>query len=169
MKGIERINQLPEADARSALLDCCGAREWVARVLAHKPFASGDQLLETADRVWAELQPEVWLEAFRHHPAIGSSKAKQKQSATARKWSTGEQSVAQKASAETLSLLAAANREYHDKFGHVFLICATGKTSEEILQSLQRRLPNDRDAELRIAAEEQRKITRLRLQKLLAL
>jgi allantoicase len=169
LKGIERINRLTQAEARKAFLDCCGAKEWVTRMLAQKPFSSADQLLETADRVWSELQPESWLEAFRHHPAIGSSKAKEKQSASARRWSSGEQSVAQKASAETLSLLASANREYHAKFGHVFLICATGKTSDEILDCLRRRLPNDRETELCIAVEEQRKITRLRLQKLLTL
>jgi allantoicase len=166
--GAERFNHLSGAQARKALLDCCGSKKWAARMLAQKPFPSRDRLLEAADKIWAELESKDWLEAFRHHPAVGSKKAKQKQSAAARRWSAQEQSAAQEAPTETLELLAAANQAYQAAFGHVFLICATGKTSEEILENLQQRLSNDPDLELRAAAEEQRKIMRLRLEKLLA-
>ena len=92
-----------------------------------------------------------------------------RQSETARRWSAGEQSAAQKASADMLATLAAANRAYHAKFGHVFLICASGKSSEEILRNLQERMSNEPELELRNAAKEQRKITRLRLEKFLEL
>jgi allantoicase len=166
--GIERLNQVSNAEAHQALLDCCGAKEWVARMLARRPFQSADHLLGTADQIWSELDSSAWLEAFRHHPPIGGKKAREKQSVKARRWSEGEQSLVQKASAETLSALAEANREYQAKFKHIFLICASGKSSEEILESLRQRLGNDSDTELGIAAEEQRKITRLRLQKLVA-
>src|SRR5215471_13739024 len=108
-----------------------------------------------------------WLEAFRHYPAIAAKPANKNQSATARRLSAVEQSVAQHAMPETLAALAAANQEYRAKFGYVFLICATGKSSDEILKSLRERMPNDHNIELRVAAEEQRKITRLRLEKML--
>jgi allantoicase len=166
--GIEQINRLSRELALKALLDCCDANKWAEQVVAQMPFTSAAQLLEAADKVWAGLQRDDWLEAFRHHPVIGEKQAKAKQSANARRLSAGEQSASQKGPPETLAALAAANREYHAKFGHVFLICATGKSSEEILKNLQQRLSNDSEAELRVAAEEQRKITRLRLEKLLA-
>jgi allantoicase len=166
-KGIERFNHLPRVQALQALLACCGSRKWVEAMLAERPFPSLERLLEVADTIWMELDREDWLEAFRHHPPIGQSKAKRKQLAMARRWSAGEQSVAQQAGAETLAVLAAANQAYRATFGHVFLICAAGKTGEEVLENLQQRLSNDPAVELRIASGEQRKITRLRLEKLL--
>jgi allantoicase len=165
---IARFNNLSPSRAQKALLDCCGAKRWAERMAAQTPFADVSQFLETADKTWMQLEREDWLEAFRHHPAIGESRAKAKQSANARRWSAGEQSVAQRSPRETLATLAAENRKYETKFGHVFLICASGKSSEEILKNLRQRLANDSEAELHVAAEEQRKITRLRLEKLLA-
>jgi OHCU decarboxylase len=149
------------------LLDCCGSQVWAQQMLERVPFPDAAYALDTADTIWAALEREDWLEAFRHHPAIGSKRGKKVQSATARSWSRGEQAVAQKADAATLKALADANRSYQARFGHIFLICATGKTSKEILENLQQRLPNDPRTELLVAAEEQRKITRLRLEKLL--
>ncbi len=166
--GIERFNRLSKLEARKALLDCCGSKRWSAQILEGMPFTDLANMLQAADAAFAALGPEDWLEAFRHHPAIGAKRAKKDQSATARRWSTGEQSVARKAEPDVLAALAAANQSYLSKFGHVFLICATGKSSEEILRALQQRLANDPAAELHIASEEQRKITRLRLEKLLA-
>ena len=164
---IDAFNDLPAAQARKALLDCCGAKKWAAQMLARRPFATENDLFAAADETWAALARRDWLEAFRHHPAIGSKKAKARQSAGAKKWSAGEQSAAQQAAAATLAEIAEANLEYQAKFGYVFLICATGKTADEILENLRRRMPSDPEAELRVAAEEQRKITRLRLEKLL--
>ncbi len=166
--GIEQFNRLSQQQARRALLDCCGAKGWARQMLAMRPFPDLGTVLDMADKVWTGLQREDWLEAFKHHPAIGEKQAKAKQSVAARRWSAGEQSAAQKAPPEELEALAAANREYQAKFGHVFLICATGKSSGEILKNLHERMSNDPEAELRVAAEEQRKITRLRLEKLLA-
>ncbi|MGH9712415.1 MAG: allantoicase [Candidatus Acidiferrales bacterium] len=165
--GIERFNQLAVAQARKSLVDCCGSKKWVDQVIAHRPFTSAAHLIVVTEKAWGALDPKDWLEAFGHHPAIGTKRAKAKQSTTARQWSAGEQSAAQKSSADTLAGLKEANQAYHAKFGHVFLICATGKTSEEILKHLHQRLTNDSETELRNAAEEQRKITRLRLEKLL--
>jgi allantoicase len=166
--GVERLNRLARTQARKALLDCCGSRRWVRHMLKQAPFPDVSCVLDTADKTSAGLARVDWLEAFRHHPAIGAKRANKNQSAAARRWSAGEQSVAQKAAPEALAALAAANQVYQSKFGHVFLICATGKSTEEILSSLRARLSNDPDVELRVAAEEQRKITRLRLEKLLA-
>ena len=167
LKGIELFNALSPADTRKALLDCCGSKKWVEQVAMQRPFLNASQLHAAADKAWEKLGRNDWLAAFRHHPAIGAIKAKAQQSQKARGWSAGEQSAAQKGSAETLAMLAAANEAYRAKFGRVFLICATGKASEDILQNLQQRLSNDAEVELRIAADEQRKITRLRLEKLL--
>ena len=169
LTGIERLNHLSRAQAAKALLDCCGSKKWVEQVLARRPFSDAAGLYDASDDAWAALQREDWLDAFRPHPAIGGKKAAAKQTDTARRWSEGEQSVAQKASPDTLAALAAANQAYQTTFGHVFLICAADKTSEEILQALRQRLANAPEVELRIAAEEQQKITRLRLEKLLGL
>lgn len=132
-----------------------------------RPFADLDQLLKEADRVWWSLTEQDWLEAFRAHPKIGEKKAEATQSAQARAWSAHEQSESQKAAAETKAALADGNRQYEKQFGFIFIICASGKSAEEILSSLNERLNNDPAAELRVAAEEQRKITQLRLKKLI--
>jgi allantoicase len=166
-KSLERFNRLPRQRALRALLDCCGSRKWSQQMAARRPFAGESELFEAADKTWSALVREDWLEAFLHHPPIGEKRAKAKQSATASRWSAKEQSASQKAAPEMLETLAAQNRSYAEKFGYVFLICATGKSSDEILNALRQRLPNDPDTELRVAAEEQRKITRLRLEKLL--
>jgi allantoicase len=166
-KSLERFNRLPRQRALRALLDCCGSKKWAQQMTARRPFASESELFEAADKTWSALVREDRLEAFLHHPPIGESRAKAKQSATASRWSAKEQSSAQRAAPEVLEALAAQNRAYAEKFGYVFLICAADKSSDEILSALRQRLPNDPDTELRIAAEEQRKITRLRLEKLL--
>lgn len=166
-KSLERFNQLPRQRALRALLDCCGSKKWAQEMAGRRPFAGEVDFFEIADKTWAALSREDWLEAFLHHPPIGETKAKAKQSAAATRWSTREQSSVQKGAPEVLRELAAQNRAYADKFGYIFLICATGKSSEEILNALHQRLPNEPEIELRVAAEEQRKITRLRLEKLL--
>ena len=164
---IGALNRLSRTKAKKALLDCCGSQRWAEQMITRMPFASVADLLQAADEIWKQLGREDWLEAFQHHPQIGGKRAKAKQSLAAKKWSAGEQSVSQRASADVLAALAAENQAYAEKFGYVFLICATGKTSEEILESLRQRISNAPERELTIAAEEQRKITRHRLEKLL--
>src|SRR6266849_1067973 len=153
--GIERFNRFSKLEARKVLLDCCGSQQWGRQMLGQIPFTDLANLLQAADTAFASLAPEDWLEAFRHHPAIGEKRAKKDQSATARRWSAGEQFVAQKAAPDVLAALGDTNQAYQSRFGHVFLICATGKSSEEILSTLQQRLTNDPEAELRVASEEQ--------------
>jgi allantoicase len=167
LTGIARLNHSSRAQAARALFDCCGSKKWVERVLIHRPYPDNSALLDFAEEAFALLGRKDWLTIFRNHPAIGAAKAKAKQTATARGWSAGEQSLAQKGSPETLAGLGAANEAYEATFGHVFLICATGKSSEQILKTMQERLGHDAETEMRIAGEEQRKITRLRLEKLL--
>jgi allantoicase len=167
LRGLERINQLPVEEARKALLDCCGSIAWADQMISQRPFAAKANLFECADKIWTHLERKEWVGAIQHHPPIGGKRGKSKQSVVARQWSAGEQSAAQTSSPETLAVLAAANQAYQATFGYVFLICATGKNGDEILQSLQQRLANDPEIELRVAAEEMRKIMRLRLEKLL--
>jgi allantoicase len=166
--GVARLDGVRTAEVRKMLTDCCGSSAWVKQMLAQIPGASAADILESGDKIWSGLGRKDWLEAFRHHPPIGAKRGKKEQSARAKKWSQGEQSAAQMADPATLAELAEANENYRKRFGYVFLICATGKTSELILKSLKERLSNDSETELRIAAEEQRKITRLRLERLLA-
>jgi allantoicase len=165
---VEWFNSLPEKKASAALLDCCGSKEWVRRMLASRPFSDREELLRAADEIWNALSRKEWLQAFRHHPRIGATKAARKQSAKAGAWSAKEQSGVAQGARETRAALAAENRAYEAAFGHIFIICATGKSAEEIRLELHRRLSNDRETEMRTAADEQRKITSLRLEKLLA-
>jgi len=164
--GISKLNALPAKAAAAAMHDCCGSAEWVQRMLARRPFGSLHELLEASDQIWSELARSDWLEAFRHHPRIGEKRAQRRQSAKARKWSAGEQSGVQR-SAKSAAELAEANRTYEAKFGYIFIVCAARKTPDEILGIAKGRLANDPTTELTIAAQEQSKITRLRLERLL--
>lgn len=132
---------------------------------AARPFGSAGSLAEAADRTWRGLSKDDWLEAFAAHPAIGSSASKPDLSSA---WTRQEQSGTRGTTTETLADLADVNRRYAERFGHVFLVCATGKSAAEMLALGRQRLRNDPETELAIAAEEQRKITRLRLEKLLS-
>ena len=167
-QGIERLNNFSGDEAEAELSKCCGSSRWAREVAARRPFGDADGLLNVADEVWSGLDPRDWLEAFSHHPKIGGRRAEAGQTAEERAWSADEQAGMGAADRETRDELARLNREYEEKFGHIFIVCATGKTPAEMLSLLRARLPNERAAELRVAAEEQRRITRLRLQKLLA-
>jgi OHCU decarboxylase len=164
---IGKLNRLSLDEARAALLACCGSTRWASEAAALRPFWNVGQLLNIGGRVWRELPREDWLEAFRAHPKIGESKAEKETGAEAQRWAEGEQSRARAASDETLDALAEANREYEGRFGFIFIVCATGKSAEEMLALLRGRLNNDPETELRVAAGEQWRITELRLKKFL--
>jgi len=164
---IEWINSLSADEAEAEFLKCCGSKRWASSMADARPFSSADDLTAKADNIWRSLQAEDWLEAFRAHPKIGEQKAAAVQSEQARSWSAQEQSGIHDAVTETKAALAAGNQLYEERFGFIFIVCATGKSSEEMLDILNERLRNDSETELRLAAEEQRKITRLRLEKLL--
>ena len=163
-EGLARLNALDTETAESELLKCCGAQEWAREMAARRPFADVEELMLTA---WWSLGTRDWHEAFASHPKIGARKAAQTQSEQAQVWSEQEQAGTHDAEQATLDELAEANRVYEAKFGHIFIVCATGKTAAQMLTILRARLPNDPGIELRNAADEQRKITRLRLEKLL--
>ena len=165
--ALARLNALPAAEAEAALLHCLGATRWARAMAARRPFSSREALFAAADELCAALGREDWLEAFSRHPKIGEKRAAQETSATERRWSEQEQSAASAAADNTRAALAEANRAYFDRFGYIFIICATGKSAEEMLALLRQRLQNDPDAELGIAAQEQRRIARLRLEILL--
>lgn len=154
--------------AEEEFLKCCSSKKWAARMIEERPFADLDELSEKADRVWWSLEPEDWLEAFRSHPKIGEKKAAQPTSRLADKWSEQEQAGIQDSEQNTLDELAKLNRAYEEKFGYIFIVCASGKRSDEMLAILRSRFENDPHEETRIAAAEQAKITQLRLKKLLA-
>jgi OHCU decarboxylase len=139
----------------------------MARVASARPFRSADAVFAAADAANAAVTPDGWLEAFRHHPRIGERSAERSQSEAARQSSSREQASAGDASAGDAAALAKANRDYELKFGHIFVICASGRTAAEMIAALQERMRNDPRTELAVAAGEQKKITRLRLERLL--
>jgi OHCU decarboxylase len=165
-KDIEQLNLLSTKEAENEFLKCCGSREWARKMCDARPFASFNELTETADNVWWGLETHDWREAFHSHPKIGEKKAAATISEQSRSWSAAEQAGVSNAATQTLQALADLNKEYEDKFGYIFIVCATGKSSEEMLAILRERVQNNPDEELRIAAAEQAKITELRLKKL---
>ena len=162
-EGLERLNALAQEEAESELLKCCGSTLWARRMTKERPFRDLQELLEKADAVWWALDEEDWLEAFSRHPKIGEKKSERAQAEEASEWSEQEQSGTRSADEETRRELVALNREYLQKFGYIYIICATGKTADEMLAILKERLKNDASLEIRVAAEEQRRIMHLRL------
>jgi 2-oxo-4-hydroxy-4-carboxy-5-ureidoimidazoline decarboxylase len=163
---LQRLNALPDDEAEGAFLTCCGSTRWAREMARRRPFGSQADVHEAAAEVWFALDPEDWDEAFRAHPRIGERKAAPAQSAQAAAWSTQEQVGAASAEDEVAAALADGNRAYEARFGRIYIVCATGRTAEEMLSILRARLANDPDTELRAAASEQAKITELRLEKL---
>jgi OHCU decarboxylase len=163
---LAEFNALPQGQAESLLMACCGSARWAASVATRRPYATVGALHKSADAIWWNLERADWLEAFSHHPQIGDKPASG--SEPARRWAEGEQTGARAATEDVKARLARANRAYFEKFGYIYIVCATGKTAEGMLAILNQRLQNDLPSELSIAAEQQRLITRLRLEKLLA-
>ena len=159
------INSPDHAAARDALARCCGSRRWVDAMATHRPFHNLDAVVRAAAEVWDSLGKQDWLEAFSHHPRIGEKALREKFAATAN-WATGEQAGMTTASDDVIRALADGNDRYFDKFGYIFIVCATGKSAPEMLDILRSRLPNDPETEIRVAAAEQKKITEIRLRKL---
>ena len=165
--NLARFNSLPSAEAETELLKCCGSKEWGRRTIAARPFANFDELSEKAEQLWWSLAAEHWLEAFHNHPKIGERKAAAVTSDQSKRWSEAEQEAVGMAAQETLTELANLNQQYEERFGYIFIVCATGKSSDEMLAILRARLENPAGQELRNAAAEQARITQLRLKKLI--
>ena len=180
---LARWNRLSAEEAAKEILPCCGSKAWAQRLASRRPLADEAALLAASDEIWFGLAAEDWMEAFRSHPRIGEEigeeigeKIGEKQAAQSpgqpapvqSSWSAQEQRNVAAAGEEVKTALAEANRKYEHQFGHIFIVCATGKSGSEILEILRRRLQNDRDAELREAAEQQRQITHIRLRRWLS-
>lgn len=161
------LNNSSNHQRKELLRTCCGAEVWVEEVNDAFPFADKAALLTKADEVWNKLPEAAWREAFGHHPKIGDMASLKEKFANTAQWASGEQSSVRQASQQTLEELAQGNHDYEARFGYIFIVCATGKSAEEMLQILNERLPNSKEQEIRIAAAEQAKITKLRLEKLL--
>lgn len=155
---LDALNALDEDGATAAFLRCCGSSRWARQMTGARPFGDAEAMRRSADAFWRALDPADWLEAFAAHPRIGQ---------TGTGWSKQEQAGTEQAGESTRRRLAEANRTYEARFGHIFIVCATGKTADEMLALLERRLRHDSGDELRVAADEQRQITQLRLAKLI--
>lgn len=166
---LARWNELQPAEAATEISSCCGASAWADEMVSKRPFEDEMDVLITADQVWRGLKASDWLDAFRSHPKIGASQAVQPKGTSSTAWSKQEQKSVAMASDELKGDLAEGNREYEERFGFIFIVCATGKSALEILAILRRRLQNGKEIELREAAEEQRQITQLRLKKWLGI
>ncbi len=160
------LNTLSAHEAREAMRRCCGARWWSSRMASARPFADGAAIAATADAAFDAMPREGWLEAFESHPKIGDLESLRMKFLGNKEWSGGEQSGVNAADDLTLQGLAEGNLAYEERFGYLFIVCATGKSAAEMLAILQSRLGNDPETEFSTAAGEQRKITHLRLAKL---
>lgn len=174
--NLHELNILPREALKAELFRCCGSDAWVEKMLTIFPVDDLVELLNDAEEKWEECHEADWLQAFTHHPKIGESPllsggdigVGQQKFADTAQWAEGEQAAAASANGEVLQKLADANKDYENKFGFIYIVCATGKSAEEMLAMLEIRLQNNREVEIAIAAEEQLKITQLRLEKLLA-
>ena len=165
--NLAELNQNDNEKSRIELLKCCGSSKWVNNILAARPFSSVAQLHLQAEKIWLKLEKDDYLEAFAAHPKIGESKAPEKAKNT-ENWTRKEQAGMLNASDHIKFELEKQNCKYEKKFGYIFIVCATGKSAEEMLDLLQQRMENIALVELRIAAWEQNKITNLRLDNMLA-
>ena len=164
--NLKLINELSVKEATEVFLKCCGCGRWARDMAGARPFRSDEELSARADHYFSQMTRLDWLEAFAAHPKIGDLKSlKEKYNAT-KNWAQNEQSGAVGISDEVAQKLASCNEEYVQKFGYIFIVCATGKTAIEMLALLQKRMENNTETELPIASEEQKKITHLRLEKL---
>jgi 2-oxo-4-hydroxy-4-carboxy-5-ureidoimidazoline decarboxylase len=162
---LENWNRQPVEQAIGAIFPCCGSQAWARGMAAHRPLLDETALLAASDETWQNLAQSDWLEAFQSHPRIGESHVPQVAPSQAATWSAHEQKRIADADAALKIALEEGNREYEQRFDHIFIVCAAGKSATEILEILQRRLNNDAETELREAAEQQRQITQIRLRK----
>lgn len=164
--GMKYLRAMPEPELEAALRACCGSTSWIRAMMGERPFDSFDEMKARAGLIWNALKGSDFDEAFKAHPRIGEKKAEAHQSVTANTWSKNEQSKVDAASEAVRAELREINKAYEEKFGRIYIVCATGKTAEEMLAIAKERMGNSPDVELKRAAEEQRKITELRLEKM---
>ena len=165
---LNEFNNLLKEEAKAQLASCCGAEKWQQEMINNIPYTDEVSLLKNAQHTWYNVCTEQdWQEAFTHHPKIGDVQSLSEKFASTMHLAGNEQQSVNNANAKTIQQLAAANKEYEAKFGLIFIVCATGKSAEEMLRLLNDRLTNSTQEELNIAMGEQAKITFLRLKKTL--
>ena len=163
---IAEFDHLDVEEKKKLLHSCCGSSTWVNKMISALPAEDLVDLLEIAEEQWYACQEADWREAFSQHPKIGDLDSLKEKFAATANWAEGEQASVKQASEQTLEQLGEGNQVYEQRFGYIFIVCATGKSADEMLQLLNQRLYNNPEVELQIAMEEQLKITRLRLEKL---
>ncbi len=166
-KNLDELNKLPRDEAEAIFRDCCGSSEWARQMADARPFSMLDDLYRTAEQKWFALKPADWLEAFASHLKVDSTAQSLSKTGDSAQGSMGERTAAEMADESVLNDLAEANRLYLDKFGFIFIVCATGKTAGEMLAICRARLGNSIETELDLAATEQSKITSIKLDRLL--
>ena len=164
---IEALNALTPSEANEQFKLCCGASNWVEKMNQNRPFQDKNEVYQKAESIWFSLSSEDWLEAFTHHPKIGDIDSLRKKFHNTKSISKNEQSGVNDVGKSTLNNLAKSNQLYEDKFGFIFIVCATGKSADEMLALIKMRLNKNAETEMQNAAKEQNKITQLRLEKLL--
>jgi allantoicase len=167
-RALASLAAMPEAEARALFLSFAGSARFAEALGARRPFASTGSLLAAAAEAWWSLGEADWLEAFAAHPRLGERKAAPAQGERSAAWSRGEQAALSTIAEDTATQLAAENARYLERFGFIFILCATGREADEVLAALQERIDHDRSTEIELAAREQAKITRLRIAKWLA-
>ena len=168
MSRLTDFNSYPSGQKKSELFKCCGSSKWSEQLASGFPFSSLEEIKRASDTIWFALEESDWKEAFQHHPKIGDVDSLKKKFASTAGWASGEQSGVQSATDQVLSDLKKGNDVYETRFGYIFIVCATGKSAAEMLELLTERLSNSPEEEIRIAMNEQNKITHLRLEKLFA-
>tara|TARA_R110002167_G_scaffold9744_5_gene45111 strand:+ start:9946 stop:10458 length:513 start_codon:yes stop_codon:yes gene_type:complete len=166
---LEQLNQLPADEAATAFAQCCVSQRWIQQMVAARPFLSAEQLQQQAENFWQALAEADYLEAFEGHPKIGDVSSLQQKYASTKALAAGEQSSVNAANDAIINALAEGNQSYEQRYGFIFIVCATGKSAAEMLALLQARLSNNRATEVQNAADEQAKITRIRINKLLGI
>ncbi len=167
MTKLQEINELSYLKAKELFSICCGSEEWIEKMINSRPFNSKDEALKIAETHWYLLDKVCWLDAFSHHPKIGDINSLGKKYSSSGNLAKSEQSRISGASMKVLENLSRYNEEYERKFGYIFIVCASGKSAEEMLSLIEKRINNTEDSEIKIAMEEQNKITKLRLEKFL--
>jgi len=165
---LENLNQLPAAEAKHTFMQCCTSSTWVKKMVEARPFSSALAIKKAANNAWQGLSEQDYFEAFEGHPKIGDVSSLRAKYANTKELAGNEQGLVKEANDDVLEVLSQGNSDYEEKFGFIFIVCATGKSAKQMSDLLQARLPNNKTQELVNAAEEQRKIFQLRIDKALA-
>lgn len=162
------LNSQTVEQANHTFMQCCTSSTWVKAMVVARPFADNRAIVKQADLAWQELKEADYLEAFEGHPKIGDVSSLRAKYANTKELAGNEQGLVKEANDDVLEVLSQGNADYEEKFGFIFIVCATGKSAKEMSDLLQARFPNNKATELVNAAEEQRKIFQLRIDKALA-